>query len=75
MESLPAQSEVPKKRKSMVRIKPLMEDEIISINEKEKDKYFKGAEGDTVTMNFSRGEEKFKLDKVIHQDEDQEAAF
>ena len=52
-----------------------MADEIISINDKEKDKSFKDAEGNTVTMNFSRGEEKFKLDKVIHQDENQESAF
>jgi hypothetical protein len=59
----------------MVRIKPLMDDEIININDKEKDKYYKGADGDTVTMNFSRGEEIFKFDKVIHSDENQEVAF
>ena len=52
-----------------------MDDEIININDKEKDKYYKGAEGDTVSMNFSRGEEKFKFDKVVHADEDQEVAF
>ena len=59
----------------MVRIKPLMDDEIININDKEKDKYFKGAEGNTITMNYARGEEKFIFDKVIHPEEDQEVAF
>jgi hypothetical protein len=53
----------------MVRIKPLMPDEIININDKEKDKYFDGAKGDNIYMNFSRGKETFKLDKVIHQEE------
>ena len=43
-----------------------MDDEIININDQEKDKYFKGAEGNTITMNFSRGEEKFLFDRVIH---------
>jgi hypothetical protein len=66
---------VPKKWLSMVRVKPLMKDEIININLKEKDKVFKGVDGDTCIMNFSRGEEKFKLDKVIHEDEGQESAF
>ena len=59
----------------MVRIKPLMDNEIVNINEKEKDKRFNGAEGNTCSMNFSRGEEKFKFDKIIHKEENQESAF
>ena len=77
MESLPepTQPKASKKWKSMVRVKPLMDDEIISINEKEKDKRFNGVQGNTVSMIFSRGEEKFEFDKVILDSEDQENAF
>ena len=69
MESTPESGGVPNKWRSMVRVKPLMADEIININTQEKDKRFNGSEGDVCSMNFSRGEEKFKLDKVIHPEE------
>lgn len=70
MEASPETVKVPKKWVSMVRVKPLSEKEIINVNEKEKDKFFKNAEGNTVTMKYSRGDEKFTFDKVIHPDED-----
>lgn len=74
MESTPSSS-APDKWTAMVRVKPLMDDEIIYMIPDEKDKVYKGAEGNTCFMNFTRGEEKFELDKVIHPEENQESTY
>ena len=68
--SAPEKTEVPTKWKSIVRVKPLSDNDIINVNEKEKDKEYKGAEGDTITMKYARGDEKFTLDNVIQPEED-----
>ena len=62
--------EVPNKWRSIVRVKPLSDKEIINSNETQKDKHYKGAEGDTITMTHASGEETYTLDKVIHPKED-----
>lgn len=68
--SAPEITEVPTKWKSIVRIKPLSDNDIINVNENEKDKEYKGAEGDIITMKYARGDEKYTFDKVIHPEED-----
>jgi hypothetical protein len=70
MEASNEKHEIPKKWTSIVKIKPLAENDIININDKEKDKYYKGAEGNTIEMKYARGVEKYKFDKVIHPEED-----
>jgi hypothetical protein len=70
MEASDNKNDIPKKWTSIVRIKPLSDNDIVNINEKEKDKEYKGAEGNTVTMNHAGGEEKYTFDKVIHPEED-----
>lgn len=68
----PEITEVPTKWKSIVRVKPLSDNEIISTIKNEKDpEEYTGAEGDTITMKLTEiFFEKYTFDKVIHPEED-----
>ena len=68
----PEITEAPTKWKSIVRVKPLSDNEIISPIKNEKDpEEYTGAEEDTITMKLTDAfSEKYTFDKVIHPEED-----